>query len=262
MSLWPKEHGAYGQVALPLVTAFGVAGASPGGLLVAATVVAAFLVHEPTAVVLGLRGPRAKRQLATEAMRWLAVGVAFAAASGLAAVLVMPAPRRWSILIAVAPALFLAAALVRGQEKTWYGELAASLAFAGAAVPISMAAGASVETAASVAIPFALLFIASTLAVRVVILQVRGGGDAGAATISRFAALGVAAGGAGALAALSALRLLPVSVLVAAAPGLVTTVVIAIRRPSPARLRSVGWTLVAVGVLTAAIVIAFSARTG
>jgi hypothetical protein len=36
----------------------------------------------------------------------------------------------------------------------------------------------------------------------------------------------------------------------------VTAVVIAARPPQPARLRTIGWTLVAVSVLTAAIVIA------
>jgi len=35
----PREHGAYGQMAFPLVTAFGVAGVSAGGLLMATAVI-------------------------------------------------------------------------------------------------------------------------------------------------------------------------------------------------------------------------------
>ena len=57
-SLLPKEHGAYGQIAFPLATAFVVAGVSTAGLLLAAAVVAGFLAHEPAAVLLGLRGAR------------------------------------------------------------------------------------------------------------------------------------------------------------------------------------------------------------
>jgi hypothetical protein len=45
------------------------------------------------------------------------------------------------------------------------------------------------------------------------------------------------------------------SILIAAAPGLVTAGTIAMWPPLPARLRRVGWTLVAVSVITAALVL-------
>ena len=79
----PKEHGAYGQVAFPLATAFGVAGVSTDGLLLSATVIAGFLAHEPAAIVLGLRGSRAKRELGASAIVWLCCCLA----TGIAAVL-------------------------------------------------------------------------------------------------------------------------------------------------------------------------------
>jgi hypothetical protein len=132
----------------------------------------------------------------------------------------------------------------------------ASLAFAGTAVPIAMAAGAPLATALAVAIPFVLLFVASTLAVRVVILQVRRGGDRRAAATTRRAAFVVAALGAMLLAWAALHHVLPSAVLTAAAPGLATAAVVAARPPSPARLRILGWTLVVVSIVTAAIVIA------
>jgi hypothetical protein len=49
VNLLPREHGAYGQMAFPLVTAFGVAGVSAGGLLLA------------TAIVVAARPPAATR---------------------------------------------------------------------------------------------------------------------------------------------------------------------------------------------------------
>jgi hypothetical protein len=123
-------------------------------------------------------------------------------------------------------------------------------------VPISLASAASLETAAAVAVPFALLFVASTLAVRVVILKVRGGGDTRAMTATRTAALLFAAGSSAALGLIVAAGLLPAAVLVAATPGLLTAAVVATHPPQPNRLRALGWTLIAVSVVTASLLVA------
>ncbi len=157
--------------------------------------------------------------------------------------------------VPVAPALVLAVAAARGAEKSWHGEVAAALAFSGTAIPVAMAAGATAEAAAAVAVPFALVFVASTLAVRVVILRVRRGGDLPAATATRRAVLSLAGGGAAALALVAASGLLPSSVLVAAVPGVLTAAFIATCPPAPTHLRKIGWSLVAVSVITAAIVV-------
>lgn len=255
MSLLPKEHGAYGQITFPLLTAFAVAGVSPGGLLIAAPVIAGFLAHEPAAILLGLRGPRAHRELRQRALRWLGWCLAIGGSAGAAALLTIDAAARWSIVVPVAPALWLSVATARGKAKSWHGEVAAALAFSGAAMPVAMAAGAPAEAAAAVAIPFALLFVASTLAVRVVILRVRRGGDLRATTATRRAALSLAGGGAAALAVATAGGFLTPFVFVAAAPGLLTATVIAAYPLAPTQLRTLGWTLVAVSVVTAAIVV-------
>jgi hypothetical protein len=84
---------------------------------------------------------------------------------------------RWSVVVPAIPAAVLIVAMVNGREKSWFGEAAAALAFAGVSVPIAMAAGASMAVGLAIAIPFALLFTTTTLAVRVVILRVRAGGD-------------------------------------------------------------------------------------
>jgi hypothetical protein len=252
----PKEHGAYGQLAFPALTAFLVAGASPAGLLIVVAAVAGFLAHEPAAVLIGLRGVRAQRDLQQRAAMWLACTAVLGTAAGIAALVMVPTEVRWSFAVPLAPALLLAAAASRGQEKSWYGETAASLAFSGVAVPVSLAASASLATALTVAIPFASLFVASTLAVRVMILRARGGGNAQATAATRRAALSVAAGASTALALVVALGLLPASALVAAAPGLLMACVVATYPPTPHRLRTVGWSLIAVSLVTASIVVA------
>jgi len=255
MVLLPKEHGAYGQLALPLLTACGATGPSTAGLLLIASAVGAFIAHEPVLVLLGLRGARARRELGAAAIRWLVVSAGVSALAGALAIATIAPGARWSLIVPLIPALVLAAATAQGREKSWYGEVSAALAFAGLAVPVAMASGGSLRTAATIAVPFALLFIASTLAVRTVILRVRGGGDAGTMTATRWGAFAVASVGAGVLASLTAGEVLPPSALAAAAPGLVTAFVIAARPPHPNRLRTIGWTLVALSVLTGLIVV-------
>jgi hypothetical protein len=251
----PKEHGAYGQIAIPLLTAFLVAGVSVAGLLVTAAVAAGFLAHEPAAILLGLRGARAACALRQRAIRWLACAVVIGGSAGVGALLIMDPAARWSLAVPLAPALLLAIATSRGHEKSWHGETAAALAFSGAAVPVAAAAPAPIESGAVVAIPFALLFVASTLAVRVVVLRVRGGGNARATTVSRRAALALVISGFAALAVVVTTGLLAASVFIAATPGLLTAAVVAVHPPPPHRLRALGWTLVAVSVVTASIVV-------
>jgi hypothetical protein len=255
MSLFPKEHGAYGQVAFPLLTALAVAGPSLGGLLIIVTVVAGFLAHEPAAVLLGSRGTRARRELRREAMTWLLVSVLGGAAAAGGAWLTLGPGVRPALLVPLVPALILAAATWWGREKSAVGEVAAAVAFSGAAVPVALAAGASVQTAAAVAIPFALLFVTTTMAVRVVILRVRRGGDLAAARATRRAAIAFAMAALVSLGSLAALGVLPASPLVAAVPGLLTAIVVAVKPPAPVHLRTLGWTLVAVSVLTAVLVV-------
>ena len=255
-SLLPKEHGAYGQITFPLATAFVVAGVSTGGLLFTAAVIAGFLAHEPAAVLLGLRGGRARRERYASAVQWLACCLIIGTVAGVGTLLTIAPAARWSVAIPVVPALLLAMATSRGQDKSLPGEVTAGLAFSTAAAPVSLAGGASPESAAGVVIPFALFFTASTLAVRVVILKVRRGGEPLAARGTRRAALFLCGGATAALAAATATGQLSPSVLVAAAPGLVTAAVVAARPPASIHLRKLGWALIAASVATAALVIA------
>ena len=84
-TLLPREHGAYGQLSLPLVTAFSVAGPSIAGLLVAVSAIAAFVAHEPASVLLGLRGARVRQELGRAATQWLAWSLGISAIAGVIA---------------------------------------------------------------------------------------------------------------------------------------------------------------------------------
>jgi hypothetical protein len=114
----------------------------------------------------------------------------------------------------------LAAAIASGREKTTAGELAAALTFSTAAIPVALAGGASLASASAIAAAFALVFATQTLAVRGVILAVRGGGNPAASRAARRTALVVGGIGAAAIAAAAARTALPWMTAVAVTPGL------------------------------------------
>jgi hypothetical protein len=260
--LFPKEHGAYGQMAFPLATSLIAARPSPGGLLIAATVIAGFLAHEPAAVLLGARGPRERRERGRSAARQLAACVCAGAVSALGALTMMDAAARWTLLYPAVPALTVAAATVLHRETSPLGEVATALAFSAAAVPVARAGGAPMRDALSIAIPFAMLFIATTLAVRVAVLGVRGGGDPPAVAATRRAVVLLSVAGIAGLGTATITGVLPAVAGLAAAPGIAVALAIAVRPPHPARLRAVGWTLVAVTMITAGMLITWPPRHG
>lgn len=251
----PKEHGAYGQLAFPLLTSFAAAGIAWAAVSMAIAVVALFLAHEPLLIVLGHRGPRALREQGARARWWLIATVATAAVTGVAAVLLAPAALRWTFAVPLVPGAWLLWMAVRGTEKSSGGETSAAVTFASVAVPLCAAAAGSPALGVSVAVPFALLFVTSTLAVRVVILRTRGGGDPAAVRATRRATFLIAIAGSGAMLAAAAGGLLPWGAFVATLPGLGLACGIAAFPPRPARLRRVGWTLVGMSVLTSVILI-------
>ena len=253
--LLPREHGVYGQVALPLITSSLVAGVSEASLFLTVAVVAGFVTHEPLLVLLGRRGLRAKVAAAREARLWFTIGSALTLATVALAVWWSAPDVRWAFYLPLAPATFALVAVARGREKTLSGELAVALGFALVAAPLILTAGAPLNAAFAVAVAFAVVFVGGTLAVRAVILAVRGGGDARAARATRCATLALAAVVIPAL-SLAALRGdLPPAPLVATVPAMLLVSTITLRPLGPRRLRAIGWTLVAATTATASVLV-------
>lgn len=250
----PREHGVYGQLAFPLVTSLVVAGPARAALLTALAVVALFLAHEPALVLLGHRGARVRTADRQRAWWWLKGTLIAGTATAILALDAMPANLRWTFLIPLVPAAWVTYVAIRGREKTSTGEAAAAVAFAAAALPICAGAG-SPATGAAIALAFALLFVTATLAVRVIILRTRGGGDPRAVRRTRAAAFAIA--GTGALLALAGASdgLVTWGAVAATLPGVLFVSALAAFPPPAARLKKVGWSLVAVSALTAVLLI-------
>jgi hypothetical protein len=256
MTFWPKEHGAYGQLAFPLMTALLISEASAATLAWVLAVVAAFIAHEPALVLCGRRGPRQRREQGRQAAVVFALTGVGAVALATLAILAAPAGERWLFVVPMVPALVVALTIVKGSEKSSLGEIAAAFAFALAAVPAAVSAGASVQAAAAIAVVFGVIFIAGTLAVRIVILRVRGGGNPAAVRATRNAVMGVSAVALAGLTVAGWRDALPWIPLAAAAPALAFAVAVAINPPRPVRLRALGWSLVALTTLAAVVLIA------
>ena len=182
----PREHGAYGQLLLPLATALAIADVHISAILTATAALAAFVAHEPRVVLLGGRGARAKREQRDRAIAWLGVSGSIAIVAGLAAIASAPPDTRWLFACPLVPAAVLAWLLVTGREKSTLGEITSAIAFASVSIPIIAVAAPSPLRGFVVAFTFAGLFIVSTLGVRVVVLRTRGGGVPHAVRVTRL----------------------------------------------------------------------------
>jgi hypothetical protein len=247
--LLPREHGAYGQLALPLVTALAMARPTGAAALIVAAAVTLFLAHEPVLVALGQRGRRAAREHGARA-RWLAAGMSALAlvlgAAGLA--LAPPLARAWAALPA-GLGLVVAGLIATDVDRTTQGEAVTGAALATAALPVALASHAALRSALLAAGTFALTFAVCTGAVRAVILRFkRTGGvrtawvSASVAVLAALAAMGL--GLAGRLSPAVPLALLPPAVM---ATGM------ALRPVSTKQLKAVGWSLVAATSATALV---------
>jgi len=247
----PREHGAYGQLLLPLATALAISDIHVSASLTSIAALAAFVAHEPLAVLLGGRGARARREQRPRAIAWLVGSGGIAIAAGLGAVGSAPAHARWLFAWPLVPAAVLAWLLLTGREKSTLGEIVSAISFAAVAIPICGVSTASPLRGFVVAFTFAALAIVSTLGVRIVILGSRRGGDARAVRVTRLQ-----------LTAAVVLVVIGLSLIwrsesrtgiaaLAMLPGVAFASGLAIRPPPARRLRTVGWTMVSTTALLA-----------
>ena len=241
--LIPREHGAYGQLAFPLIAALGSGRPTATAALYAAAAVLAFLAHEPALILLGRRGPRVRADHRGRAWLRLVVWGGGAAAAGVVAIARAPA----TLEAAAAPA---AAAAVLGvlvaidAEKTTFGETVAAIALAAAALPVARASGVAWPAALGGLAAWGLGFAAVIAPVRWVIARHKSQPPPPARLTALGATLAIAVlGGAWRHEALAGLLLAATGWVLAFAP------------PHPRELRRIGWALVGASAATAAALI-------
>jgi hypothetical protein len=250
--MFPKEHGAYGQLLFPLITALAVGRPGAAAFAFAAAALFAFLAHEPLLVLLGQRGPRARQDAGPRALRWFAVTGIAAAGLAVFAIATMPRVAQHAVIFCAAFAVVLLAVIATRREHTTAGEILSAFTLASLALPVALASHATHAVAVTCVLVFAAAFTTATICVRAIIMHTRRP-PASAARI------------AGALTAAAAVALLAFSGAIgfassvapwAALPACGAGVAFVMKPPSARRLRIVGWMLVATTAAAAAILIA------
>jgi hypothetical protein len=238
-SFAPREHGAYGQLAFPLIAALAAGTPTLEAALYALAAALLFVAHEPALVLLGHRGARARRDHARPAAaRLVGFGLCAIAAAGVAL-----ARRPDTLGVAAVPAAFaavLAILVAADVEKTTIGETIAAIALSSAALPVARASGATWLAAIAAWAAWGLGFAAVIAPVRAVIARAK--------KQPVPPARGVAAAGTIALAALAIAWRREVAAGLALA---IAAWVLALAPPSPRALRRIGWALIASSAATA-----------
>lgn len=238
VSLMPREHGAYGQLFLPVVVA--LAFGSPTASAVATAVSAAlmFFAHEPMLVLLGHRGAKNKTSLRQPAFRRFAVLASTSAALGLFAFIHSESVTRAALAMTALLGGLMHALVLAKREKTVLGETAALLVLSAVSVPISLASGCSLELALHAWAAWVLAFLAANSAVRMSI-QNQKRGPVGLEWVLLVGAI-----------LLGAVAVLRTPLAASAWPVQLGAVAVALARPHPKHLKRVGWTLASLSVLT------------
>lgn len=246
-SLLPREHGAYAQLAAPLLSALLVREPTVPALLLTSGAVFAFLANEPLLVLLGHRGPRMLQTESRRARARLAL-VGSAALLGGASGLVLGGPR---VIVAaafvLAPALALILFAYRRAQHSLGGELLAAVALPGLSVPVGVASGISLDQALVLWTAWSVAYVASVLAVHQVLARHRRsarGSDwiLGAAFVATTLGAALLAKSAGL--ALVALPLLAVTTLIVLHP------------PRATRMRGIGIALVGMSGISVSLAVA------
>jgi len=248
--LLPHEHGAYGQILLPL--AAGLALGRPGlaATLLALSALAGFLAYEPLLVAVGHRGRRAREQEGPRAARWSFALLSLAVALGAVGFLLSPLVARWAALAPPLLAGVVALFVWKDAERTAVGELVVATALSSAGYPVALASGASLRAASAAWIAWVLAFGCAALAVQALLGRARkvspDPGFRSAAGIAAFLAVAVGS---------AARTAVPWAVPAAVAPVALAALGIVVFRVSPRQLKAVGWTIVSAATLSLAVLV-------
>jgi len=244
--LWPREHGAYAQLLAPLATALVLVRPTLASGLLASAACAGFLANEPLLVVLGHRGKRLREQQGRDAARRLAVLATVAGAVGAAGLVLAPNALPVAALVAI-PALLTIVLAWRRLERTLAGELGAAVALSGASALVLVASGATQGAALAIWGAWAIGFACTVVAVHRVIARNR----AAATWRDTLAIVGLLA-----VTSASAALLIRGSLLGAATPLALASMILVIRPPRATYLRTIGVALVVASVATGALAFA------
>lgn len=237
----PREHGAWGQLLLPLVTALALA-PSIAGVAFGVTGTCAFLLHEPMRVWFK-RGPVVRKHVTWRSLGQPMTLFAVATATGLSGFALSPY-RVLPALAVVLPLLLLSLLLlIVNRERTSYGEALVGATLPSFAIPVLLAGGVNWPRVWFFFTIFTAAHVVMTFGVRAVIANTKQRAN----LIERIWRAVVV----DALAFGFALYAMPPSWLYLAVAPLAFGTALAAFPPHPRHLRKIGWFFVGVSIVTA-----------
>lgn len=251
--LLPREHGAYAQVAFPLLTALALGHGGAAQFYWAAAALAVFIAHEPLLIIAGERGRRSHADLADDAQK-LASGLSVAAlAAGILGWWHAPQNARVAVALPLTLGMFLLPLVIRHREKTLLGELLVSLTFSTMLIPVALAGGASLEPALTASAVWSVIFFLGTITVRAVIAKVKKTPRGGWLV---YASQGLSLAAIAATAIVLLTDAAPALAAAAVVPAAVITAACSFAGVHPRHLRALGWSLVGSNAIALAALVA------
>jgi hypothetical protein len=172
-ALWPREHGAYILLLVPIATSLLAKGSSWAGDAIALGAGLAFLASEPLRVVLGGRGVRMRELDGPRARARLALLGTLAVIAGGTGLALAPKAAIW-LAVLLAPLVgFVLVASRRGTVRTVIGEIIAAVALAGAGAPVAVAGGMNLRDALVIWFGWSLAYAATVVVVHHMIARHR-----------------------------------------------------------------------------------------
>ncbi len=245
--LLPREHGAYAQLGFPLLTGLIYARGDPGAVGFAVAAIAIFLIHEPMAVMTGVRGVRLQEQL-RDAARKRVLTLGAAAVLGLVAAIGLAPVRSW--LGAILPggmSLLLLPILGTRKLKSLPAEVLVAAVFSTSLVPVALAGPATWTGAGVAAAVWFAAVVPAILSVHAIKVAFKGREEGRWTLTAAPLTAGIVV-----VAAVAATLFLPgwARDFLAAIPPALAVVALSLIRPHPRHLKRVGWTMVAADALT------------
>lgn len=248
----PREHGAYAELLFPLAAALLEGGASTGSLAFAGAALLLFLLHEPAAVVAGLRGERLRRDLGARARSRALLLACVAVACGIVAAVVSPGRALLAALVPGGFALLVLPVATSRRLKTVPAELAVAGALATTVLPVGLAGGMDLREAVVDAGVWLGSFSAATFAVHAVKARRRPDAPGRWTVVATPFVVAAVVGGAGLAAASGAASWVEAS---ATLPPAAVAMGAWALSPHPRHLRRLGWSMVAANVAVLALLL-------
>ncbi|MGM0574369.1 MAG: YwiC-like family protein [Myxococcota bacterium] len=246
-SLLPKEHGAWVQLLLPLLTALALGHPGVSALALTVGALAVFFAHEPVLVLLGHRGRRARDEERPRAKRLVFAMLGLAAVAGGVGLATSPWTVWPALLPVVVPAAFVVPLVRDRKERSTRGEVLAGLALSGASLPVGLAAGVALPVILTAWGLWAAVVVVETLAARgVLAMAKKRNPDPTLRRVSLGLGLLIQAG----LAVLAVAGVVDVEVAVAFAPALLLAAAVNVLPVHAKQLMTVGILMLVGGLVT------------